>query len=177
MTDPLLRRLAEDLDDAFPEVVRLHSGRLLTLLRRSGAGPAAEDLTQEALLRAYRALAGFPPDRVADLQLRAWLSTIALNVLRNHWRARGRRPREVGLDGCGDASVSGCEPGLDEVDPALAAALAALPDTQRLAVVLRHVNGLPTSEVATVLEVPVGTAKSHISRGLSALRRHLEVAP
>ncbi len=175
MIDPLLTRLAEDLDDAFPDLVRSESGRVLTLLRRNGAGPSAPDLTQDVLVRAYRSLASFPPERVAELRLRPWLSTIALNVLRNHWRDRARRPAECPLD---DGPLLAVHDVADDgLDPALAAALAGLSEIQRSAVVLRHVNGLPTSEVAEVLGVPEGTAKSHISRGLAALRRNLEVCP
>jgi len=184
VTDPLARRLAEDLDDAFPALVRQHTPLLVAMLRRSGAGSAAEDLTQETLVRAYRALVGYPPERVRALHVRAWLVAIARNALRNHARDEGRRPRsdarphgrveaaaELGLgarpDGT-EAIVDGLVDG-----EALLAALDELDPVRRDAVVLRHVAGLPIAQVAAELGVPVGTAKSHVSRGLSALRTRL----
>lgn len=180
VTDTLAARLARDREAAFPELVASLAGPVLSLLRRNGLdGPTAEDLAQEAFLAAWAALGKMDADTLRELRLRPWLLTIALNLLRNHWRTRSRRPATTTLDaprceGAADITADGMG-GADQPHD-LAGALAGLPARQRQAVVLRHVIGLPTSEVAEVLAVPVGTAKSDISRGLVALRRTLEAA-
>lgn len=108
------------------------------------------------------------------LQPRAWLVTILLNVWRNHTRATARRPAAVDLT----SVVEQIDPRADiaevierhETGRQLAGQLAQLPERQRIAVVLRHVNDLPITEIADVLGCPPGTVKSHISRGLRRLR-------
>lgn len=173
--DPVRKALLDDLDEGFAELYAAHRGLVFsTALRLSGRWADAEDLTAEAFLRAYRALAGYEPDRVAALQPRAWLMTILMNIWRNCARAKSRKPPPDLRD----------EP-VDEPDPAqdveeaavrretgdeLSDLLGLLPEEQRAAVVLRHVVDLPVSEIATVLRIPQGTVKSHVSRGLRRLR-------
>ena len=171
---PILTALHEDLDSGFVELFGAYRRLVFSVaVRVSGQWAEAEDLTAEAFLRAYRALRGYPPERILALQPRAWLVTILLNVWRNHVRAAVRRPA-VDL-----ASVTEpIDPGADvdavidrrDTGQQLARQLAQLPEQQRIAVVLRHVNDLPISEIANVLGCPPGTAKSHISRGLRRLR-------
>ena len=93
LTDELTVALAADLDGNFPVVVERMGRRLYWGLRRmSGDHHEAEDLAQEALIRAYQALCGYDRDRIAGLRLEPWLWTIALNLGRNHLRSRSRRP-------------------------------------------------------------------------------------
>ncbi|NVI91284.1 RNA polymerase sigma factor [Actinomadura sp. BRA 177] len=152
-----------------------------TALRLCGRWAEAEDLSAEAFLRAYRALAGYGPDRIAGLRPRAWLLMIVANVWRNSLRSAARRPAPGGPiedapdppdpgEGVEDAAAR------HETGRELAALLAELPEAQRAAVVLRHVVDLPVAEVAAVLDLPEGTVKSHVSRGLARLRR-LRAAP
>ena len=172
---PILTALNEDLDSGFVELFGAYRQLVFSVaVRVSGHWAEAEDLTAEAFLRAYRALRGYPPERILALQPRAWLVTILLNVWRNHARAAARRPVPVDL-----ASVTDpIDPGADvaavidrrDTGQQLARQLAQLPEQQRIAVVLRHVNDLPITEIADVLGCPPGTAKSHISRGLRRLR-------
>ncbi|MFI6922035.1 RNA polymerase sigma factor [Nonomuraea spiralis] len=173
--DPVRKALLDDLDEGFAELYATYRGLVFsTALRLSGRWADAEDLTAEAFLRAYRALSGYDRDRVAALQPRAWLMTILMNIWRNCARAKSRKPPPDLRD----------EP-VDEPDPAqdveeaavrretgdeLSELLGLLPDEQRAAVVLRHVVDLPVSEIATVLKIPQGTVKSHVSRGLRRLR-------
>ncbi|MCO1654066.1 RNA polymerase sigma factor [Pseudonocardia humida] len=174
------RALLDDLDAGYGEVVREYGGVVHSVARaltRSAAD--AEDLTAEAFLRAYRALAGYPAERIAVLALRPWLLTVLRNTARNAARDAARRP----------AGPPRYEPTERELDPGptalddpadhaeraeagrgLAALLARLPEAQRTAVVLRHALDLPIAEVAQVLRVGEGTAKSHVSRGLHRLR-------
>ncbi|MGN9841553.1 RNA polymerase sigma factor [Nonomuraea sp. H19] len=173
--DPVRKALLEDLDEGFAEMYAAYRGLVFsTALRLSGRWADAEDLTAEAFLRAYRALAGYDHDRIAALQPRAWLMTILMNIWRNCARAKSRKPPPDLLD----EPVDAVDPGEDveeaaarrETGDELAELLALLPDEQRAAVVLRHVVDLPVSEIAAVLKIPQGTVKSHVSRGLQRLR-------
>ena len=170
LTDELTVALAADLDDNFPVVVERMGRRLYWGLRRmSGDHHEAEDLAQEALIRAYQALCGYDRDRIAGLRLEPWLWTIALNLGRNHLRSRSRRPTLVEWD----------EPrGVEDPELVDGAAwerrLAALSPAQRTAVVLRHVVGLGIDEITEATGRPAGTVKADIHRGLSRLREIME---
>lgn len=173
--DRVRRALADDLDGGF---VVLHDAyrRLVfsVALRLCGRWADAEDLSAEAFLRAYRALAGYQPDRIASLQPRAWLVTILLNVWRNSQRSAARHAQSAPLDAAADPAdpAENVERAIEqgETGRELAALLAQLPEQQRIAVVLRHVVDLSIAEIASVVGSPDGTVKSHISRGLVRLR-------
>lgn len=175
MTDDLARRLGDDVEAAFPDVVAAYQHAVFTTaLRVSGCQEDAADIAAEAFLRAYAALRAYPPERLGQLQLRPWLLTIVLNLLRNEARSAGRRPAQVGLEAW-DPVADGGEGPEDHAQrhdgqSRLGALLSELPDTQRTAVVLRHVVGLPYAEMAVVMGCPEGTAKSHVARGLDRLR-------
>ena len=181
--DPVAVALAHDLDSGFVEVVRVHENLLYSVARSFVRDPAdAEDLAADALLRAYRGLCGYSADRITTLAVRPWLLTILRNTARNRARDAARRPPPPSrLEPVENPST---EPGpaerveRAELQHELGAALAELSEVQRTAVVLRHVQGLPNSEVALVLNCKEGTAKSHISRGLARLRTVLaDTAP
>jgi len=172
----LQERLAADLDGWFPELIRSRQDALFGgALRMVGNRQDAEDITQETLVRAYRALSGYPPERIASLRLEGWLWTIAANLCRNRHRGRMRSPTES----IGDRDLGSPEPGPERLaldvagQELLAAHLAALPWAMRSAVVLRHVVGLPYSEIAEALGRPVGTVKADVHRGLDRLRSGL----
>lgn len=175
VTDSALqRRLAGDLDRHFPELVTELQGLVYNGARRWLPGRQdAEDVTQEAFVRAYKALQGYPPERIVELRLRSWIFTIAINLCRNHARMRGRRPQQAPLE------TSPEVPSGTQVESEAVAAvavdewrdrLARLPSRQRDAVVLRHVVDLSYDEIGEVLGCPAGTAKSDVSRGLRRLR-------
>lgn len=167
--DDLSRRLAADLDEAFPDLVTTMSDDVYSGLRRLAGAHEAEDLTQETFIRAYRALGGYPPEQVRTLRLRGWIWTIALNLGRNHARDRARRPTPVVLED---------RFGVEDPDPpdhdAWDRRLARLTPAQRRAVVLRHVVGLDYDEIAAATERAEGTVKSDVHRGLERLRRVME---
>jgi RNA polymerase sigma-70 factor (ECF subfamily) len=178
----LTELLAADLDGGFTELVRVHGRSVYTfLLRVSGSRTEADDLGQDAFLRAYTALQGYDPERRRELKPRAWLLTIAANVWRNHVRTCTRRPALTGVP-VEEAAGSWTDhrPGpeeraaLSDDRRRLVSALLKLPEHQRIAVVLRHVMGMSYAEVAEVQGCPVGTAKAQVSRGLSSLRRLLD---
>jgi RNA polymerase sigma-70 factor (ECF subfamily) len=174
----LVLRLAHDLDGTFEALVRAHVDRCHAIaLRVTGNPHDAEEIAQDALVRAYRALAGYDPERIRELRLRPWLATIVLNLCRN--RARTRTVPSTPMAPLLDA---GWEPAADaSTDPSgialagaererLAAHLAALPDRYRIPVVLRHVDDLSYAELAEVLGRPEGTLKAQVHRGLAMLR-------
>ena len=172
----LARRLASDRDSAFPDLVRsLHGPVFSGALRLTGSHHDAEEVTQDAFVRAYKALDRYPPQQVRDLQLRPWLWTIALNLCRNRARSRTRRPATSSLDQHAEPidETSTEAAALDAVDDTWQRRLAALPDSMRTAIVLRHVVGLSYDEIAAAVDRPAGTVKSDVHRGLERLRTTL----
>lgn len=182
--DALAARLALDLDRAFPDLVAGHADRLYTIaLRLLGDPSDAEEVAQDALIRAHRAIAGYSSDRVRELRLRPWLAAIAVNLARNRRRRfLDRHPMES-LEPLTDAGFDPRDAG--HADPQavigaresaheLGAHLLELPPSLRAAVVLRHVDGLSIAEIAEALGRPEGTIKAHVSRGLDRLRARLE---
>ncbi len=170
-TTGLTERLATDLDAAFPELVLTFQHRIYSGVRSFVGGVDAEDVTQEAFIRAHRALHSYDRDRITALRLSPWLWTIALNLCRNWARSRSRRPQTVelhvdraGADSAEDAAV----------EAAMLASwrrrLEALSEAQRTAVVLRHVVGMSYQDIAQATNRPLGTVKADVSRGLRALR-------
>lgn len=175
MTEELCERLAEDLDTAFPDLVRSHQDAVFaTALRCSGNWHDAEELAQETFVRAHRSLQGWDAGRTRELRPRAWLCTIAVNLARNRVRDSGRRPQTVVFD---DARDRVFEPHNSpeaiaerhEQSGRLSMALAKLPESHREAIVLRHVAGLAYADIAQALGSPVGTVKAHVHRGLQTL--------
>jgi RNA polymerase sigma-70 factor (ECF subfamily) len=176
----LSAHLAADLDGHFEHLVRTYQDRLYGFaLRTTGSRQDAEESTQDAFVRAYRALQSYPEERRRALRLRPWLYQITLNVIRN----RVRRPTlvTVAVDSPmanGLAARADQQPErravLTETQSQLAQALAQLPKRYATAVVLRHVQGLSYAEAAEVLDQPIGTTKSDVHRGLRLLRVALE---
>lgn len=165
----LTRRLAADLDASFEALVRAHVDRLFSIaLRILGDRGDAEEAAQDALVRAYRALGGYETDRIQELRLRPWLTTIVVNVCRNRTRVRRVRTTELGFDPGGEPTVDPVA--RRDVREAWAALLQTLPPSQRIAVVLRHVDGLSYAEMSAALGRPEGTLKAQVHRGLATLR-------
>lgn len=177
----LTAALARDVDGSFERLVLAHQDRLYSIaLRMLGNASDAEEAAQDALVRAYRALAGYAPARILELQLRPWLATIVLNLCRSRIGRRagtGRVPLSLEAAEPGSMDPPAGERGGPEAtavrrDAAAAWAelLLTLPPAYRSAVVLRHVDGLSYPELATALERPEGTVKAQVHRGLAMLR-------
>jgi RNA polymerase sigma factor (sigma-70 family) len=179
----LAHQLAADLDAAFPALVAAHADRLYSIaLRLLGDPRDAEEVAQDALVRAFRAMHDYPSERTTELRLRPWLASIAVNLARNRrrrfadrWPPSQLEPLlEAGLDLPDDRN-----PGPSTVvtrregASALAATLLRLPPAIRVAVVLRHVDGLSVAETAEALGRPEGTIKAQVARGLERLRQLL----
>ena len=174
----LVLRLAHDLDGTFEALVHAHVDRCHAIaLRTTGNPHDAEEITQDALVRAYRALKTYDAERIRDLRLRPWLTTIVLNLCRNRARTRvvPSTPMapllEAGWEPVADASTDPTGIALAGADrDRLAAHLAALPDRYRIPIVLRHVDDLSYAELAEILGRPEGTLKAQVHRGLAMLR-------
>lgn len=179
--------LARDVDAAFPALVAAHQDRLYTIaLRLLGDRRDAEEVAQDSLVRAFRAMHGYPPERVASLRLRPWLASIAVNLARNRRRRHDdRQPPgslepmlEAGFDPPADGrSAPATSADRRETQRELAAALLRLTPAVRSAIVLRHVNGLSVAETAEALGRPEGTIKAQVHRGLRELRAVLQTSP
>ncbi|MES2209491.1 MAG: RNA polymerase sigma factor [Chloroflexota bacterium] len=179
----LAARLAADLDRAFPQLVEEHVARLYAIAHRYLGIPSdAEEVAQDALVRAYDALAGYDSNRIRALRLRPWLAAITINLARNRRRRIADRQPPVHLD---PLAAAGWEPRAAggslpqavverrEGRRELAAALLGLSPALREAVVLRHVDGLSVAETAAALGRPEGTIKAQVHRGLANLREQL----
>jgi RNA polymerase sigma-70 factor, ECF subfamily len=177
--------LVTNLEDGFERLVVAYQHRLYGFaLRLAGNPQDAEEIAQDSFVRAYRALSTYDPPQTATLRLRPWLFQIALNVFRN--RLRLVRPQQVPLDHTGEdgelllqleADIRDQpEQMLDsaESERRLAALIAALPEHFRVAIVLRHVEGLSYAEMAALLGQPTGTVKAHVHRAVKQLQRALE---
>lgn len=171
--------LAADVDHAFPTFLAHHQDLVYALAMRLTRRPAdAEDLAQEAFVRAYRALQAYAPERRGALHTRGWLVAITLNLARNRARTRRVRPAEASIDALAEVTVDGAlGPEAIAVRQETAHAwrerIGALPPRYGHAVWLRHVQGLPYPELAEALGRPVNTVKSDVHRGLALLRRAL----
>lgn len=131
----------------------------------------AEDIAQEAMLRLWRAAPGWRP---GEARVSTWLYRVVTNLATDRLRARGRRGGgPVALDQAPEPADDA--PGVlsrlveDQRMAALYAALAGLPDRQREAVVLRHIEGLANPEIAEILGVGVEAVESLTARGKRAL--------
>jgi RNA polymerase sigma-70 factor, ECF subfamily len=151
------------------EALTYLDGLYRAALRLTRVPADAEDLVQETYLKAFRAAGRFEP----DTNLRAWLFTILHNTARNRVRDRARAHVTVDGEAVDRAAASG-PGGVDTPEslllratlgPELQAAIDALPDTFRQAVWLRDVEEFSYAEIAAMLEVPIGTVMSRISRG------------
>jgi RNA polymerase sigma-70 factor (ECF subfamily) len=184
----LERALAEDLEGSFERLVRVYQDRLFAFaLRLSGRREDAEEIAQDAFVRAYRALGTYPPDRIRALALRAWLYRIALNVARNRFRRKRHATVSIdhgtiGSDGAERAPLELAANPDERPDRVyekrraradVATLVRNLPDRYRAPILLRYVEGLPVEEVASVLKQPLGTAKSNLHRAVNALRDSL----
>lgn len=166
-----------DYDSAFAdEALSYIDGLYGTALRLTRKRQDAEDLVQDTYLKAFRASKQFE----RGTNLKAWLFTILHNTFRNMRRHDGRNPVDVNsetvelaADVAGDDRTPEQLLSRASLDVDLQAALDALPDAFRQAVWLRDVEEFAYAEIARILEVPIGTVMSRISRGRKMLHDRL----
>ena len=148
-------------------------------LRLTRSAADAEDLVQETYLKAFRAAGRFQP----GTNLKAWLFTILHNTWRNLVRDRGRNPIDVDSEAVERATAAAAAQESPEqalarraMDRGLQDALDALPPAFREAVWLRDVEEFSYAEIAAMIDVPIGTVMSRISRGRRMLHDRLRAA-
>jgi RNA polymerase sigma-70 factor (ECF subfamily) len=170
--------------DEFRRLAAAELAGLYALARRLAGRDCAEDLVQEALLRACRSFASLR-DRQAGAK---WLRVIVTNVWRDRVRKRGRQPDEVPLDDV--ESFSLFRTVVDEdpfpysdslhldflatfTDADVHDVLDRLPERYRAPLVLRYVEGFATRQIARMLDLPLGTVLSQLHRGRHVFEREL----
>ncbi|MDR3518943.1 MAG: RNA polymerase sigma factor [Azospirillaceae bacterium] len=158
---------------AVPEDLAAHRTRVRGILVRLVKDDAlADDLVQEALLRATDAVASLR----GEASLATWLTAIALNLARDHFRAAKRMPRSASLDDAKNIPASDQPEGdilRAEMSACILGQVAQLPERQREAVLLHHFGDLSHREIAAALGVSEGNARILLHRGLAALRASL----
>jgi RNA polymerase sigma-70 factor, ECF subfamily len=179
----LVRRVQSGDKGAFDALVRKYQHKLVKLVMRYVRNPAeAEDIAQEAFIKAYRAL----PQFRGDSAFYTWLYRIAINTAKNAVVSRDRSPIEYNIDRH-DATEESYEmqgrmkdsetpEGLvltDEIRRTVNAAIEALPEDLKTAIVLRELDGLSYEEIAAAMDCPVGTVRSRIFRAREAIDRRL----
>ena len=144
------------------------------VLRRVGDRSLADDLTQEAFLRAERSIGTYR----REASLRSWIFAIALNVVRDHFRALQRAPDSASLAAAAEQASpgEGAEGALLQLEMAscVGGYISRLPRLHHDVVSMHDMAGLTHAEIATVLGVSVGNSRVLLHRGRAALRRALE---
>ena len=177
----LVRRVQRGDKGAFDALVLKYQHKLVKLVMRYVRNPAeAEDIAQEAFIKAYRAL----PQFRGDSAFYTWLYRIAINTAKNAVVSRDRSPVEYDLDRKSEESYdmqgrmkdSETPEALvltDEIRSIVNAAIDALPEDLRTAIVLRELDGLSYEEIAAAMDFPVGTVRSRIFRAREAIDQRL----
>lgn len=147
-----------------------------TALRLTRDRDDANDLVQEAIIRAYEAF-----ERFDGRNFKAWMLRILTNLYINRYRQRSREGTQGSLDDENAIEPSAAEGTVPDrvlfdemVGAEVEAALAKVPPDFRLAVLLSDIEGLSYEEIARITDVPLGTVRSRLARGRAALRRELE---
>ncbi|MGA0019765.1 MAG: RNA polymerase sigma factor RpoE [Steroidobacteraceae bacterium] len=181
-SDLALVQLAQRGDPgAFDALVRRYQHKVVKLVLRYVRDPAeAEDIAQEAFIKAYRALPRFR----GDSAFYTWLYRIAINTAKNVLAARGRSPVSYDIDKASD-EASSMESYMkdtatpealamtDEIRSTVNQAIDQLPEDLRTAIVLRELEGLSYDEIAQAMSCPVGTVRSRIFRAREAIDARL----
>jgi RNA polymerase sigma-70 factor (ECF subfamily) len=177
----LVRRVQKGDKAAFDALVLKYQHKVLKLVQRYVRNPAeAEDIAQEAFIKAYRALPAFR----GDSAFYTWLYRIAINTAKNSLVASRRRPVSYDLDlqdgtqvqahaRLSDGETPEALALTEEIRRTVNEAIEALPDDLRLAIVLRELEGLSYEDIARTMECPVGTVRSRIFRAREAIDRSL----
>jgi RNA polymerase sigma-70 factor, ECF subfamily len=178
----LVERVQRGDRGAFDLLVVKYQHKVLKLVGRLISNPAeAEDVAQEAFIKAYRALKSFR----GDSAFYTWLYRIAINTAKNALVAGGRRPVDFNLDLQDPEQFeiqarlkdSDTPEGMlltEEIRQTVQQAMRDLPDDLRTAIMLRELDGLAYEEIAAAMGCPVGTVRSRIFRAREAIDKKLQ---
>jgi RNA polymerase sigma-70 factor (ECF subfamily) len=178
----LVRRVQRGDKGAFDALVLKYQHKVIKLVMRYVRNPAeAEDIAQEAFIKAYRAL----PQFRGDSAFYTWLYRIAINTAKNALVSRDRSPIAYDLDlqnpdesydmhhRLKDSETPEALAMTEEIRSTVNSAIDALPEDLRTAIVLRELEGLSYEEIAATMDCPVGTVRSRIFRAREAIDRRL----
>ncbi len=177
----LMQRVKSGDTEAFQELVEIHQHRVIgTVAKMLGDDRDAEDVSQQVFIRVWKSAGRYEP----TAKFTTWLFTITRNLVFNELRRR-KRHRLVPLE----SSVEDDEPVRQTADPkvkspdtvvldaemqdAIQRAIEALPETQRMAVILRRYDETPYEDIAQILEITVPAVKSLLFRARTELREKL----
>lgn len=178
----LVQRVKRGDKKAFDALVLKYQAKIVGLASRFTREPsAANDVAQEAFIKAYRAL----PEFRGDSAFYTWLYRITINTAKNYLATQGRKSGETGLDleameqmGEDDTLKEQATPErlllTDEIKRTVAAAIESLPGELRAAITLRELEGLSYEEIATAMACPIGTVRSRIFRAREAIDKQLK---
>jgi RNA polymerase sigma-70 factor, ECF subfamily len=176
----LVERVQSGDQQAFGLLVSKYQRKLLRLVMRMVRDPAeAEDVAQEAFIKAYRALPGFR----GESAFYTWLYRIGVNTAKNWLMAHGRRMPTMSdmvrdgddAEGIDDGNLLRNDETPDrilmskQIGETVNAAMDALPEDLRAAISLREIEGLSYEEIAQVMDCPIGTVRSRIFRAREAI--------
>jgi RNA polymerase sigma-70 factor (ECF subfamily) len=178
----LVKRVQRGDKSAFDLLVRKYQHKVVKLVLRYVRNPAeAEDISQEAFIKAYRAL----PQFRGDSAFYTWMYRIAINTAKNSLASRDRSPIAYDLDLTDPEESHSVQTRLqdpdtpegmaltEEIRGIVNSAIEALPEELKTAIVLRELDGLSYEEIAAAMECPVGTVRSRIFRAREAIDKRL----
>jgi len=173
----LVERVQKGDKSAFDLLINKYQHRIVSLVSRYVSDHSeAQDVAQEAFIKAYRAMAKFR----GDSAFYTWLYRIAINTAKNHLVALKRRPPASDIDAV-DAEQYDMESRLkergtpenelmrDEIKRTVFDTIAELPDDLRTAIMLREMEGMSYEDIAVTMECPIGTVRSRIFRARDAI--------
>jgi RNA polymerase sigma-70 factor (ECF subfamily) len=178
----LVERVQRGDKTAFDLLVRKYQFRLAKLVSRYVSDRSeVEDVTQEAFIKAYRALKGFR----GESAFYTWLYRIAINTAKNYLVSMGRRPPRSDIDaeeaeGMTNAAelreINTPESSMlrDEIAETVRQTIETLPEDLRTAITLREFDGLSYDEIASIMDCPIGTVRSRIFRAREAIDNELK---
>lgn len=178
----LVKRVQRGDKGAFDLLVRKYQHKVVKLVLRYVRNPAeAEDIAQEAFIKAYRAL----PQFRGDSAFYTWMYRIAINTAKNSLASRDRSPIAYDLDLTDPEESHSVQTRLqdpdtpegmaltEEIRGIVNSAIEGLPEELKTAIVLRELDGLSYEEIAAAMECPVGTVRSRIFRAREAIDKRL----
>ncbi len=180
--EKLVARAQKGDKTAFDLLVRKYQHKVAKLIARYVRDRReVEDVTQEAFIKAYRAIAGFR----GESAFYTWLYRVAVNTAKNYLESQGRRPptTDVEVEGAdvaelGERLREQATPErhllTTEIAETVSRAIQRLPEDLRTALMLREIEGLSYEEIAQVMECPIGTVRSRIFRAREAIDKELK---
>jgi len=178
----LVERVQKGDKRAFDLLIQKYQHRIVSLVSRYVSDPSeAQDVAQEAFIKAYRAIKRFR----GDSAFYTWLYRIAINTAKNWIVARNRRPPSSDIDAADaeqysissrlrETSTPESELLREEIEKTVYDTIAKLPEDLRTAIMLREMDGMSYEEIAVTMECPIGTVRSRIFRAREAIDEKLK---